>query len=360
MTLLKLLVSLDRESFESVVVSLTDLGEIGKRIEEEGVPVIALNMRSGVPNPMGMIKLIREIKKYKPDVVQTWMYHADLLGGLAAKLSGVKNIVWNIRNSDLDPDKTRMHTRLTVKLCAFLSHWAPKKIISNSNKAIEIHQQAGYQKDKLMIIPNGFDLNQFCPDITAKKSVYAEFEITENTYLVGLVGRFDPQKDHKGFIEAARVLKNKINNVSFLLCGSGIDSENIKLTAWIKDANLESSFYLAGMRSDIPRLTAALDVACSSSSYGEAFPNVIGEAMACGIPCVVTDVGDSALIVGDTGKVVPPDDPKALADAFGQVLSMTDHDKQVLAKTARKRVEDNYSIKVVVDQYAQLYQLLAG
>ena len=360
MSLLKLLEKMDRNTFNSEVISLTDHGVMGKRIEDAGVPVLAINMRSGIPDPAGLKRLYHEVKKYNPDIVQTWMYHADLLGGLVVKMAGIRNIVWNIRNSDLDPVKTKLHTRLTVRMCALLSHWLPGKIICNSYKASEVHIQAGYQKDKLKIIPNGFDLLTFQRNSAAKKSVFEELGLSEKTYLVGLFARFDPQKDHNGFIQAARKVNNKLENVHYLLCGSGIDSDNHQITSWIKREGLEKSFHLIGVRADMPRLTAALDVACSSSSYGEAFPNVIGEAMSCSIPCIVTDVGDSAWIIGDTGKVVPPDDPQAMADALVWMLSLTVQDKQKLAEAARKRIEDNFSINNVIDQYEKLYLEMAG
>ena len=360
MMLLKILKASDKTKFEPLVISLTDSGEIGPRIEELGVSVIALGMSSGVVGLFSIFRLVGQIKKTSPDLIQTWMYHADLLGGLASKLAGYRNIVWNIRNSNLDPLKTKLHTRTTVKVCAFLSRWVPKKIISNSSNSALIHQQAGYQKDKFMIIPNGFDLEEFSSNKKTKESVRKELGIDDDTCLIGLVARFDPQKDHKGFVEAAALLKSKINNVHFLLIGKDIDADNQQLNNWINSFGIADSFRLLGLRSDVSRITSALDLATSSSSYGEAFPNVIGEAMACGIPCVVTDVGDSALIIGTTGKVVPPGNPQALADAWESLLLKSDAERHELGLFARKRIEENFSIKVITRQYEHLYMDVVG
>src|SRR6185503_9929721 len=130
--------------------------------------------------------------------------------------------------------------------------------------------------------------------------------------LIGLVGRFDPQKDHRNFIAAAAILHRSCPDVHFLLCGDNVTWENAKLRGWIEETGLRKQYRLVGRRQDMARLTAALDIGTSSSSYGEGFPNVIGEAMSCGVPCVVTDIGDSALIVGQTGRVVPAQNPEAL------------------------------------------------
>lgn len=359
MMLFKLLVASNKD-IEHIVISLTGSGEMGKRIEQRGVPVIDLGMHSIVSGVSGFFRLVREIKKRSPDVIQTWMYHADLIGGMAAKLAGFRKIIWNIRNSDLDPEKTKLHTRLTVRACAFLSRWIPEKIICNSNRSAQIHQQAGYEKGKIVIIPNGFDLKLFLSDQTRRKDVRRESGIDENIFLIGLIARFDPQKNHKGFIDAATLLKKKVSHVHFLLCGHQVDNNNDQLIQWICSAGLVDAFHLLGPRQDIHRITAALDVATSSSSYGEAFPNVIGEAMACGVPCVVTDVGDSAWIVGDTGLVVAPDDPAALAVAWERLLLKSDDERQELGKLARKRIEENFSIETIARQYTNLYQEVAG
>jgi glycosyltransferase involved in cell wall biosynthesis len=265
--LLKLLERLDRNRFSPYVISLTALGEIGPRIAALGIPVEAMGIKPGLPSPMGFLRLVSVIKRIKPDVVHTWLYHADLLGGLAARLAGVSAIGWCIRNSNLDKDKTKLSTRAVVKLCASLSSWVPSKILSCSEKARQIHVALGYAAEKMRIVPNGFDLARFKQDDDARSAVRAELGIDDHTPLVGLIGRFDLQKNHAGFFAAAGVLHRQMPHVHFVLAGRGIDGNNPTLMQAINNAGVLANVHLLGLRDDVPRLMAALDVLASSSSY---------------------------------------------------------------------------------------------
>lgn len=290
MMLLKVLERLDRQRFAPHVISLTTLGELAPHIAALGIPVDSVGMKPGLPSPSGFFRLVRLLKRLNPDVVHTWMYHADLLGGLAARLAGVSSIGWCIRNSNLDKDKTKLSTRAVVSLCASISKWVPSRILSCSEKARQVHVACGYAAEKMVVVPNGFDLSQFKPDLDARFRVRAELGLTDQTPLVGLIGRFDPQKNHAGFFEAAGVLHRRMPQVHFVLAGQGVDLSNAALMQTITQAGVLANTHLLGLRNDIPALMATLDV-LASSSYGEAFPNVLGEAMACGVPCAVTDVG---------------------------------------------------------------------
>ena len=212
----------------------------------------------------------------------------------------------------------------------------------------------------MVVIPNGFDLAAFRPDPPARWSVRHELSIPAETPLIGLVGRFHPQKDHQTFVQAAAWLHTRLPETHFLLCGDGITWENPTLAAWIETAGLRPCFHLLGRRDDIPRLTAALDLASSSSAYGEGFSNVIGEAMACGVPCVVTDVGDAALLVGSTGRVVPPRTPQALAQEWYALLALEREGKEQLGRAARQRIEAHFSLPAIVARYEALYAALAS
>jgi glycosyltransferase involved in cell wall biosynthesis len=217
----------------------------------------------------------------------------------------------------------------------------------------------GYAADKMVVIPNGFDLDLFRPQKTARLSVRQEFGIPDNTLLIGLVGRYNRQKDYGNFVEAAAMLHRQIPTTHFLLCGDGVNWENNLLAQRIDAAGLRSYSHLLGRRQDIPWLVAALDIACSSSSFGEGFPNVIGEAMACGVPCVVTDVGDSALIVGDTGKVVLPRDPAALASAWRDLIDQGETMRLRLGEAARSRIKKNFDLQSIARRYENLYREMA-
>jgi glycosyltransferase involved in cell wall biosynthesis len=357
MMLLKELERLDRQRFTPHVISLTTLGELAPRIAALGIPVEALGMKPGLPSPLGFVRLVQLLKHLKPDVVHTWMYHADLLGGLAARLAGVSAVGWCIRNSNLDRDKTRFSTRAVVGLCASISKWVPSRILSCSEKARQIHVARGYAAEKMVVVPNGFDLARFKPDINARRRVRAELGITDQTPLVGLIGRFDPQKNHAGFFEAAGMLHRRMPQVHFVLAGQGIDMSNAALMQAITQEGVLANTHLLGLRNDMPGLMAALDV-LASSSYGEAFPNVLGEAMACGVPCAVTDVGDSAYIVGDTGRVVASGDMTGLAAALEELLALAPSEKAALGERARARVAAHFEIGKVVQQYEDFYEAL--
>ncbi len=195
MMLLKVLERIDRQHFSPHIISLTTLGEIGPRIQVLEIPVEALGMRSGVFNPLLFFRLTQRLKTLKADVVHTWMYHADLLGGLAAQFAGVSAVTWGIRNSNLDRDKTKITTRLVVGICAIISRWIPDRILSCSEVARQVHVDFGYAADKMVVIPNGFDLFHFKPDETACTQVRSELGVSQDTPLVGLIGRFDPQEE---------------------------------------------------------------------------------------------------------------------------------------------------------------------
>jgi glycosyltransferase involved in cell wall biosynthesis len=359
MMLYKLLSHMDRSRFTSQVVSMTDLGPFSRKIQELGVPLWSLKMRRGIPNPMGIVRLAHWLRQAKPDVIQTWMYHADLIGGLAAKLAGGIPVAWGIRQSNLSNHGNRRLTIYTKTMCAQVSNWLPTRIVCCSEASQRLHTALGYASQKMVVIPNGFDLSAFKADLIARKSVRAELRIPADAPLIGLVGRFDPQKDHRNFVCAAALLHHSRPDVHFLLCGDDVTWENARLRGWIEKAGIRKQCVLLGRRDDMPRLTAALDIA-SLSSFGEGFPNVIGEAMACGVPCVVTDVGDCALIVGQTGRVVPPQNEKELANALGELVRLGREGRSQLGAAARRRILEYFNLPDIVGRYESLYQEIAG
>ena len=357
MMLLKVLERLDRRRFLPSVISLTSLGAISPHIVALGVPVDALGMDAGTPSFLGFLRLVRMLKRQRPDLVHTWMYHADLLGGVAARVAGISSIAWCIRNSNLDADKTKFSTRVVVGVCALLSRWVPSLIISCSDVARQVHVTRGYMAKKMRVVPNGFDLIRFKPDDHARNLIRFELGLDATVPLVGLVGRFDPQKNHAGFIQAAGLLNRRMPHVHFVLVGEGIDTSNQDLMNRIVQAQVRDNTHLLGLREDMPKLMAALDI-LASSSYGEAFPNVLGEAMACGVPCAVTDVGDSAYIVGDTGQVVAAGDMVGLADSLEMLLSLSQAERVCLGDRARGRVKEHFEIGEVVQRYEACYDEL--
>lgn len=354
--LYRLLSNLDKNIFESQVISLSDFGPIGNKIRTLGIYVIALGMRRGVPNPLYILRLIILLRKIRPDVIQTWMHHADLIAGIAGKLSGPVPIIWNIRVSSLDKSKEKCTTRWTVKLCALLSHFVPNLIISVAESAKRDAINQGYDGRRIITIPNGVDANIFKPDSQSKRKVRKQLNVPVTSTLIGLIARFDPQKDHQNFIRAASLVWRNFPEAYFLMCGDDVKWENRELNDMILRAGLKSNCFLLGRCDDIPLITASLDIAVLSSSYGEGLPNVIIEAMACGIPCIATDVGDSALIVGNIGKIVPKKNPKLLALGIIELLSIRNYQRIRLGKMARERVLKYFSIERMVASYEKIYK----
>lgn len=356
--LLRLLERLDRGRFEPHVYSLTTRGDIGQRIAAMGIPVQALGMSAGLPSPWKFRRLVALLRALRPTLVHTWLYHADLLGGLAARWAGSAPVVWGLHNTNLDPQTTKWRTRAVVWLCARLSRRVPVRILSCSEVAAQVHVRRGYDAARMCVIPNGFDVTRFRPDADARIAVRAELGLTPDALLVGVIGRFDPQKNHLGFVQAASLLQCQLPQVHFLLAGAQVDAGNDVLVAAIAAQGLGDVMHLLGLRQDVARLMAALDV-LALPSRGEAFPMVVGEAMACGVPCVVTDVGDAALIVGDTGVVVAAGDMQGLAQKTAALLGL---DAQAYAQrsvAARARICERFEIGKIVAQYEELYEQLA-
>lgn len=356
--LFRLLLGMDRKQFDVRVVSLTDVGSLISEIKKLGIPVTTLGMRHGSFSLSGFFKLYRLLCNSDAQLIQTWMYHADLIGGLAAWLAGKNHIIWNVRHSDF-VQRSKRSTVWVRRIAAWLSKWLPDKIVVNALSARKIHDGLGYADGKMIVIPNGYDLDRFKPDPFAKVSVRQELRLSADAFLIGLIARFALQKDHGTFIEAARKLLEMNSDVHFVLCGDQIDRQNEQLVAWIAETGCANRFHLLGPRDDIPRLTAALDIATMSSSHGEAFPNVVAEAMACAVPCVVTDSGDAADIVGETGIVVEVRNPEALAEGWSKILALPADDREQMGNAARQRIAARFQLPVIIQQYEGLYKKLA-
>jgi glycosyltransferase involved in cell wall biosynthesis len=356
----RLVSAMDSNRFGNEVISLTDLGPMTERFQAAGIRVRALGMSRGSANPYYLAKLAAWLRRLPAQqIIQTWMYHADLVGGLAAKLAGCTGLVWNIRHSELHPGVDKRHTIWTAKACAALSNRLPRKIICASEASRIFHEKLGYARDRMEIIPNGFDLELFRPDRAAREAIRHELAIAGSTLLIGYVARKHPVKDHRTFLEAAGLLHKQFPGVRFVLCGDGATAEDADLKRWSDEAGVRDACFFLGHRDDIPRVINAFDVATSSST-SEAFPNALAEAMACGIPAVVTNVGDSRSILGETGSVVPPRDPKALAQAWAGLIQAGPDLRQRLGEASRTRVQNHFAMQNVVRRYEALYTEIAA
>lgn len=354
--LFKLVSRMDRTEFDPEVISLSGIGPVGEKMLQAGIAVRALNMRPSLPNPALILKLSQWIRETRPQVVQTWLHHADLLGGIATRRAGRIPLAWNIRHSSLDPATIKRQTILIGQACARLSHSLPQRIVCCSEAGLIEHTHLGYAADKLLVIPNGFDLTAYRPSSEARRSIRSDLGIAADAPVIGLIGRFHPMKDHATFVQAAALLHRRRPDVHYLCCGDGVNWQNETLAASIRHADLCDRFHLLGQRSDMPQIAAALNIGTLCSLYGEGFPNVIGEAMACGVPCVVTDVGDSVAIIGETGRVVPLRAPHLLAEAWESLLTLPPEESKRVALAARERVETLFALDAVVGRYQELYK----
>ncbi len=300
----------DRASVDNTVIALRDGGALAGTIREGGTRVIVLGVRPRMLAGVRLIRLVALLRRLKPDVLQTWLYHADLTGIVAGCLAGVRTIVWNLRCAALDPRDHRLPLRLVLRLLAAVSR-VPSAVVCNAHAGRRAHERLGYQPRRWAVIPNGFDTELFHPDAAARFELRRSLGVDSTTPIVGLLARFHPMKDHATFLRAARIVARERGDVLFVMAGLGI-ADNAALMRTVSQMGLTGCVRLFPEQAAAPRFLAGLDVAVSSS-YSEGFPNVVGETMACGTPCVVTDAGDSARIVGGTGRVVPPRDPEPLA-----------------------------------------------
>ena len=353
MMLTKLVGAMDRARLSNTVISLTDRGQLGEQIESSGVAVHTLGMKRGRPDIFALPRLIRLFKTLEPTIVQSWLYHADLLSTVAVKFSGSPILVWNVRCSDMDLKRYPPLTRWVQRVLAWWSA-TPAAVIVNSEAGKQEHERLGYRPRRWDVIPNGFDTQRFHPDSSVRVSFRKEWHVPEDTVIVALVARVDPMKDHDTFLNAAQEVSKARQNVCFLLVGKDTQT----LAPAVAAKGLTDQVRLLGYRSDIECLLPGVDVVCLSS-IGEGFPNVLGEAMACGIPCVSTDVGDARSIIGDTGLVVPVRDPASLAHAIIDLIDRGPAAREHLGRAARARIETEYSLARIVDRYTALYSDLS-
>jgi glycosyltransferase involved in cell wall biosynthesis len=284
------------------------------------------------------------------------MYHGNLAASGCALLSGRRlPVIWNVRHSIHDMGHETRLTRGFIRLGAALSP-STRAIIYNSGLSARQHEALGYDSDKTVVIPNGFDCQLFRPRPEMAQWLRQDARIEPGRVLIGMVARNHPQKDPGNLIKAIALLAARGIDAHVLIVGPGFDTDNAEVMGAIAQAGVAGRFSLLGERHDIPDIVAGLDIATLPSAWGEGFPNVLGEAMACGVPCVTTDIGDSAWIVGRAGIVVPPRDPEALADALGRLVALGCEGRRQLGTAARARVIEHFEVDDIVGRYQELYE----
>lgn len=354
MMLLKLLKAADRSATEHVVLTLTDLDVLVPDIRALGVRVQSLGVAGGLSGLRALWLARRVVSEFRPDAVMTWLHHADLFGVALKCLAPSIRLIWNLRCSRLSPDELPVSNILLVKLLAHLS-FVPTVVVANARFGMEEHIRIGYKACHWMVLPNGFDTDAFSPDAVARRETRQQLGMSNTEFVIGMVGRYHAMKGFDAFVRAAGVLAQKNLRVRFVLVGTDVSDENAELKRTLEAEGLSGKVLLLGPRRDIPSIMNAFDILASTST-SEGFPNVIGEAMSCGIPCAVTDAGDSACVVGATGIVAPVGDYEAMAAAWQLLSEMPEQDFSALKQKARQRIVDEYEIGVIVRRYQALFE----
>jgi len=353
--LYRLLSRMRKDRFENIVITLKEKGELSEDFESQNIRVYNVGGIGGILKISAFIRSLKILREINPDIIQGWLVHGNFVAQIASIFLPYRlSTLWNIRYTALPEGETKRSILFIIKLLSILS-FLPQKIVFNSKAGADDHCKMRYRSNKSCIIPNGFDTKLFSPSEKNRSCVRLGLNIPEEAILIGLISRFDPLKDHSCFLKAgAKLLSNK-REAFFLLAGREVDWQNRHLKQLIEKLGMSEKVFLLGERRDVHRITAALDIA-TCSSVAEGFPNVIGEAMSCGISCVVTDVGDSAWLVGDSGIVVPPRNHEALYEAWLKLIELGSAKRRVLGERARKRIEDHFSIQMIVKKYEQLYE----
>jgi glycosyltransferase involved in cell wall biosynthesis len=354
-SLYKLVSHLDRQKFDISIISLKNQGVFGERFDALGIPVYSCNFSVGVGGLLAPFKLARFLLKLRPDIVQTWLYHADLIAGIAAKLIGVKCIIWSIRTTDLKQGSWL--TAVIRKLCALVSRVIPSKIVVVAHAARVKHIQLGYDELKMIVIPNGYDANQFKPDPVLVANLKNEIGIRQTDLVVGCVGRLSEDKGQDILIEASQDVLNKFPDVKFVFIGSGFENTNKVLVDSIASKSKLDRFILMGERNDVNTCFGLMDIFCLPSRT-EGFPNVLAEAMLSKLPCVSSDCGDARLLSNGHVSIAKINDSMDLANKITQMLGLNTIERRILGQESCSHVSNEYSIDRMVTRYDSLFEQL--
>jgi len=337
-----------------VVISLTSLGNIGKNLIDTGVPVVALGLKF-YNFPLIIYKLYKLIRQHNPTIVQTWLYHADFVGGLSARLARVRFIVWGIRTTELRKDSYL--TAILRKVLALLSYSIPHKIIINSERGMERHIRLGYDTSKMTVVPNGFNIQKANVGSNLIDDLKKTLAINSNDFVIGCVGRLSQVKGQDVFIKSAGVILHSFPNIKFLMVGRGLVYDNPDVMSLIKETGSTDNFILLGERPDIPVCLKAMDVFCVPSR-SEGFPNTLGEAMLAGLPCVSTDAGDASIIGGEDVCIANVNDFQDLAKKLLEIVNKSDEERQLIGQRLSNRIINEYSLEAMVIRFQDVYDNL--
>jgi glycosyltransferase involved in cell wall biosynthesis len=353
--LLNLLANANMEKFDIKVFSLQDKGQLCSDIEALGVPVYCFFMYNKIDFIFRFIKLMLTIRKTKPEIIHTWMYHSNIIAGFAAKLVSRCKIVWSIHASKLDSGFTKRSTKIAIKLSSLMSFFIPHKIIFCSNSSYYLHQIIGFERSKMVVIPNGVDLDLFRKSKENRFGLVNEINSKDDTIFIGMAARYDPMKGYDIFIKAAKILCDKYSHIHFLLCGSNVANSNYELVKMIIDADLISKIHLLGYIPDMPKFYNSINILTVASSYGEAFPMSICEAMACEVPVVSSDLGDCSYIINDSEMIFPINNTEILSKRWEKIITYDEGIRHKIGKKNRERIMSLFEIKNIKKTYEKNY-----
>lgn len=357
--LAKTSIALRSLGIESSVISLMPVTPLADEMIGSGIRVYSLNLSRGRANPSSIYQLSKLIREIDPDILQGWMYHGNLAATLGAITSLSRApVIWNIRQTLYELANEKRLTRAVIRLSSATSS-QPKFIIYNSSLSARQHEKHGFPPAKSIFIPNGFDTHLFSPKKTPEILMGVP-SFNSHPFTIGLAARFHPMKDLHTFFRAARIVANNKPNVRFRVAGAGLDQSNTELLSLINEEGVSEKVELLGKQTNMVDFYRSLDALALTSAWGEAFPNVLGEAMSCGIPCVSTDVGDAANIIGKTGFIVPARSPEKLAGCLMQLIDDSPTSRTTRKLDSREKVIQNYSLPTIAAQYAELYRSVLG
>lgn len=351
----RLLPALAARGFTLAVVSLREPQPVGARLRELGIEVHELGMKPSRPSLAGLIRLWRVVRRFRPNVLQGWMYHGNLAAQLARLAAPRAKVLLSIHQTLARLELESLATRTVIRLDAWLSRFAAK-VLYVAQAAVAQHEAAGYAR-RALVLPNPLDTGVFRPDPHKRAQLRQALSLGEQQFVISMLGRFHPAKNHEGFLRAAESVAAERASATFLMAGLEVSPANPALAPLLAVPALRGRVQALGARDDIPDLLAASDLLVLSSIQ-EALPNVVMEAMSCGVPCVVTDVGDAARMIGDTGWLVAPADDEALADAMIRALDEQATSLAQRGAAARNRAVTHFGLDAVTARHAALYRSL--
>lgn len=354
LTVFRLVQEERRRGLDSRVLSLKSGGSLGRRFEDAKIPTRALNIQDGLGALARWVWPGRNI--FPPfDIVDGWLYSGNLMAGILSRGWPGSSLVWNLMQANISPAVNGAKTRFLMASGARFSGRWPDRIVCNSEAAKMAHEGIGYDSSKMTVIPNGVGTDCFQPNPEIRAQFRREWHIPSDSIVLGHLARWDPQKDHRSLVEAFALLVGRGVNAQLFMAGPGVTNKNPLLMKWIQETGLSERFHLLGPIDDAPHFLAGLDIFCLSS-VGESSSYALAEAMACGVPAVVTDVGDSRALLGESGVVVAPSDPEAFCQGLHRLASMGVDGRSRLGQMGRDRIVRDYSFQKMVDAYQALYR----